>query len=270
MAETNLNVHWFENLNSNILPRYILLSVYLYTYWFKVRSCKKRWMIVLNAADNYDSLTEYMPITVAARSTALPVSTSRTLGSRVRIPFKVCIIVCLFCVYVSSGLATGWSPIQGILLTVLRLRNSSETKRFTDALCSKWEEQEYNKKKDTTNCWIKKSTRQHHYHHQWLYSPSLGPGLFFSFVFFYTQAVGLFWRGISPSKGRHLHTGQHKHRYIHALSGIRTHDPSVHAREDSSYLGTRGHCHLATPQQPTNIYVVIFQVRAVASFEARK
>jgi hypothetical protein len=48
----------------------------------------------------------------------------------------------LFCVCVGSGLATGWFPVQGVLPTVLRLRNWSETKRFTDALCSKWEQQE--------------------------------------------------------------------------------------------------------------------------------
>jgi hypothetical protein len=29
---------------------------------------------------------------------------------------------------------------------------------------------------------------------------------------------------------------------IHALSGIRTHDPSVLASEDSSWLRSRGHC----------------------------
>jgi hypothetical protein len=43
----------------------------------------------------------------------------------------------LFCVCVGSGLATSWSPFQGVLPTVLGLRNWSETKRFTDALCSK-------------------------------------------------------------------------------------------------------------------------------------
>jgi hypothetical protein len=30
--------------------------------------------------------------------------------------------------------------------------------------------------------------------------------------------------------------------YIHALNGIRTHDPSVRASEDSSCLRPRGHC----------------------------
>jgi hypothetical protein len=50
---------------------------------------------------------------------------------------------------------------------------------------------------------------------------------------------------ISPSLGRYLHTRQHKRRitadYIHALSGIRTHDSSVREREDSSCLRSRGH-----------------------------
>jgi hypothetical protein len=48
--------------------------------------------------------------------------------------------------------------------------------------------------------------------HQWHYSPLLGPGLFFSFVTFFTQTVGLLGRVIIPSQGRYLHTGQHKHR----------------------------------------------------------
>jgi hypothetical protein len=41
------------------------------------------------------------------------------------------------------------------------------------------------------------------------------------------------------------YTGQHKHRIntnIHALSGIRTHDPSVREGEDISCLRPRGHC----------------------------
>jgi hypothetical protein len=78
--------------------------------------------------------------------------------------------------------------------------------------------------------------------HQWLYSPLLGPG-FFSFVVFFTQSVGLLGRVISPSCGRYLHTGQHKHRInahtnILALSGIRTHDPSVRASEDRAAIVT--------------------------------
>jgi hypothetical protein len=50
-----------------------------------------------------------------------PSSPARTQGSWVRIPLKAWISVHLFCVCVlcvGSGLATGWSPIQGILPTV--------------------------------------------------------------------------------------------------------------------------------------------------------
>jgi hypothetical protein len=54
-----------------------------------------------------------------------------------------------FCVYsvfvlscVGSGLATGWSPSKQSYRLSVRLKNWSETKRFTDALCSKWEQQE--------------------------------------------------------------------------------------------------------------------------------
>jgi hypothetical protein len=45
------------------------------------------------------------------------------------------IVFLLFCV--GNGLATGWSPLQGVLTTVLVLRNRSERKCFTDALCLK-------------------------------------------------------------------------------------------------------------------------------------
>jgi hypothetical protein len=62
------------------------------------------------------------------------------------------------------------------------------------------------------------------------------------------QTVELLGRVISPSQGRYLHTGQHKHRIkahktdIHALSAIRTHYPNVRESEDSSCLRQRGHC----------------------------
>jgi hypothetical protein len=76
---------------------------------------------------------------------------------------------------------------------------------------------------------------------------ALGSGLLFSFVIIFSQTVVLLGRVISPSQGHYLNTGQHKHRinahtYIHALSGIRTKDPSDRASEDSSCLRPRGHC----------------------------
>jgi hypothetical protein len=63
---------------------------------------------------------------------------------------------------------------------------------------------------------------------------------FFSFLI-YTQSAGLPGRGVSPSRGRYLHT-EYTHADIHALSGIRTHDPSVRVGEDSSSFGQRGPC----------------------------
>jgi hypothetical protein len=64
----------------------------------------------------------------------------------------------------------------------------------------------------------------------------------------FSHAVGHLGRVISPSQGRYLNKGQHKQNKhintpnIHALSGIRTHDPSVQANEDSSCLRPRGYC----------------------------
>jgi hypothetical protein len=43
----------------------------------------------------------------------------------------------LFYVCVGSGHATGWSSVQGVLQNDLGLSYWSETKRFTDALCTK-------------------------------------------------------------------------------------------------------------------------------------
>jgi hypothetical protein len=54
------------------------------------------------------------------------------MGSCVRIPLKAWMSVCVYSVFVlssvGSGLATGWSPDQRVLTTVLGLRNWSETK----------------------------------------------------------------------------------------------------------------------------------------------
>jgi hypothetical protein len=47
-------------------------------------------------------------------------SLARTLGSCVRIPLKAWMYVFCVCVFlcISRGLATGWSPVRGVLLTV--------------------------------------------------------------------------------------------------------------------------------------------------------
>jgi hypothetical protein len=64
--------------------------------------------------------------------------------------------------------------------------------------------------------------------------PFVGPWPLLQFRNHFAQTVGLLGQVISPSQGLYLHTGQHKHRInthtdMHALSGIRTHDPSVRA-----------------------------------------
>jgi hypothetical protein len=67
--------------------------------------------------------------------------------------------------------------------------------------------------------------------------PFGGPWPFFSLLIPYTVGRTPWW-GISPSQGLYLHAEQHKHGInahntdIHALSGIRTHDPSIRASEN--------------------------------------
>jgi hypothetical protein len=106
----------------------------------------------------------------------------------------------------------------------------------------------------------------HSFIHHLLYSPLLGPCLFFSFVIFFTQKSGLPERGISPSQGRYLRAGQHKHRMnahtdIHALNGIRTYDPSVRASENILCLRPRGNC-----DQPSLKMLVIFSSETSVDF----
>jgi hypothetical protein len=65
----------------------------------------------------------------------------------------------------------------------------------------------------------------------WLHSPwrTLAASRIGSFLSYFRQTVGLLGRVISPSQGLYLHrTTQHRktRTNIHALSGIRTHDPS--------------------------------------------
>jgi hypothetical protein len=63
---------------------------------------------------------------------------------------------------------------------------------------------------------------------------------FFSFLILYT--VGRTpWTGDQPVATL-LPTHRTTHTDIHALSGIRTHDPSIQAGEDGSCLRPRVHC----------------------------
>jgi hypothetical protein len=87
-----------------------------------------------------------MPITVIVRSKAWTVFARSNAGFVGRNPTQgmdVCLSLFCVCVVSCSGFTSGWSPVQGALPTVYRLGNWSEMKRFTDALCSKWKQQEW-------------------------------------------------------------------------------------------------------------------------------
>jgi hypothetical protein len=85
-----------------------------------------------------------------------------------------------------------------------------------------------------------------HFHSSTALQPFVWPWPILLFRIFFAQLVGLLGRMVSPSQGRNLPVGQHKHRInthtnIHALSGIRNHDPSVRSGEDNSCLKP-SHC----------------------------
>jgi hypothetical protein len=75
--------------------------------------------------------------------------------------------------------------------------------------------------------------------------PFLGPWSNLQFRILLSQSVGLLGRVINPLQGLYQHTehkhGIYAHTDIYALRGIRTHDPSVRAKEGSSCLRPRGH-----------------------------
>jgi hypothetical protein len=82
------------------------------------------------------------------------------------------------------------------------------------------------------------------------------------FQFLDTQSVELLGRGISPLQGLCLHTELHKHRInahntdIHSLSGIRAHDLSVRASEDSSCLRPRGYCDRLASERSKTVHAL--------------
>jgi hypothetical protein len=111
------------------------------TKWFGIRCITMKLYLLFNYCPLlHPSYFLYYPPFFSIPSYVTPSSLARTLGSWVRIPLNARMSVCVYSLFVfscvGSDLATGWSPVQGVLLTVLRLRNWIETKRFTDA---KWE-----------------------------------------------------------------------------------------------------------------------------------
>jgi hypothetical protein len=65
-------------------------------------------------------------------------SFARTLGSSVRIPLKEWMSMCVYSVCVvlcvGSDLATGWSPVQGVLPTVYRIKKLKKRPRSNEGL----------------------------------------------------------------------------------------------------------------------------------------
>jgi hypothetical protein len=76
------------------------------------------------------------------------------------------------------------------------------------------------------------------------------------------QSVGLTGRGNGPSQVHYLHINtEWTQTNIYASSGIRTHNPSVRAGEDISWLRTCGHCDRFHCNSISNNFVSSFPVR---------
>jgi hypothetical protein len=98
-----------------------------------VRSYCVNFLLIYWRALNY-----IMPIPVVVLSKAWIVFTRSNTGIMSSNPTQgmdVCLRLIGVCV--DSDLATRWSPVEGVLSALLGLGNWSETKRFTDALCSR-------------------------------------------------------------------------------------------------------------------------------------
>jgi hypothetical protein len=83
----------------------------------------------------------------------------------------------------------------------------------------------------------------------WLYSPLFDPGLFINSLILYTVGRTT-WTGDQPVTRplpTHRTAQTQTHTDIHALRGIRTHNPSVRTSEDSSCLRPLGHCDRGLP-----------------------
>jgi hypothetical protein len=73
--------------------------------------------------------------TVFARSNAGIVGSNPTQGMDVCLPlFYVCVVLCI-----GSGLATGWSPVQGVLLNVYRIKKLKKRPRSNKRTVQSWE-----------------------------------------------------------------------------------------------------------------------------------
>jgi hypothetical protein len=81
---------------------------------------------------------------------------------------------------------------------------------------------------------------------QWLFHPIQGSSLFRNHFFTHSKIPWTSDQPVARPLPKHRTTQTQNKRIntpnIHALSGMRTHDPSVRASEDSLCLRPRGHC----------------------------
>jgi hypothetical protein len=75
-----------------------------------------------------------------------PFSPTWTLGSWVRIPLEALMSVCVYSVFVwscvGSGLTTSWLPVQGVILTVYRIKTLKKAAKVQRAVKS-WRKKKY-------------------------------------------------------------------------------------------------------------------------------
>jgi hypothetical protein len=132
-----------------IVPRhtYWILHWRYYECGMEKKNCshssRQHWIQTSwDPGQSYCTAQAKRPITVTAKSNALNVfATSNTgiVGSKPTRGMDVCLR--LFCLC-RQRFCVGLIPRPRSPTDWLRLRNWSETKRFMDALCSKWEQQE--------------------------------------------------------------------------------------------------------------------------------
>jgi hypothetical protein len=75
-------------------------------------------------------------------------SPAQTLGSWVRTPLKAWMSTCVYSRFMRQQPCDRLIPCPRSHIACLRLRNWNETKRFTYALCSKWEQQEQKRERE--------------------------------------------------------------------------------------------------------------------------
>jgi hypothetical protein len=179
--------------------------------------------------------------------------------------YSVCVVLC-----VGSGIATGWSPVQGVLPTLYNIKKLKSGQGPTKGCRSI--DRYVKRRKGMVLNWLSlvitfiitfmvylTTLLVTKTQFVCLYSLSLSlfsvaptwsvghpwNALFHFSFFILRQSADLLWRGISPSQARYLHRTtqtQNKRRQAdrHASIEIRTHDSSVQASENISCLRLRG------------------------------